>query len=543
MKLYIKVAAALLYLIYLLYKKVPFNRPTSLQWFYLAIAGVGICSSVINDSFYQPQYSFGFYFGLLQWIIAFAISYLLFVTITVSKPDVILKTVKVFFGVNAAISLVTLVVLFIQVGFHVPYWLVTNMKYGVSTGDYIKGIFNDTSVTNAAINALAAVYFLRHKEFFWATLCTLVMLLCTSNTTVVLMALVLVAILVLNKELSVKKYTAAILFLMLILYPVLTPQNIRYIEVVYEREKKDNYNIGLSKIEEKEFTNIGITYEKDFFAKKTSSPFNSEYLDGQIKASTYYPYKEDVTKPVFTPGYYYLTSKNYKIGLRNSELVNVSGELIAMREKSDKEMEVDNTEMEIKDVPLSPFVVQEALASWYKVPKGKSPLANSNMPGKFFTHIQTLYFLNSNLTNLLFGAGIGNFSSKLAIRMTGLGLQGSFPENSVYISKDFLQYHFYTILYYLSRHAAEHSVLNMPNSTYNQLIGEYGLIGFLVFFVLYVGYLWRKRNASKVGIYIALIMLMFLSVEYWFELLSLAIVFELFFMNEVIKRQAVDEDI
>ena len=125
--------------------------------------------------------------------------------------------------------------------------------------------------------------------------------------------------------------------------------------------------------------------------------------------------------------------------------------------------------------------------------------------------------------------------------MTGLGLQGSYPKERIYISKDFLQYHFYTLLFFLSRHAAEHSVMNMPNSTYNQIAGEYGVLGLLVFVVFYVGFVVRNRSKTKLGLYSAALLFMFLGMEYWFELISLTVVFELMFSSEIFAKVEHDQ--
>lgn len=539
-----KVVAVLFYAVYVLYKRYPARKLTSLQWFYVAIAITGVCSSLINDSFYQPQYALGFYLGLFQWGVAFAISYLLLVTVSVLTKQTILRTLKVFFTINAVISLVTLLVLFAEAGFKVPYWLTSSIKYGVSTGDYINGIFNDTSVTNAAINALGAIFFLYYKEFRWAALCTFIMLLCTSNVTVVFMTVVLLAMFF-KKDKAIKRNAVLLILMMAVSYPILSPQNLKYIEVVYEREKKDNYEIGLAKLKDKKITVSSAAKEEDFFDKKISSTYRGEDYQSWIKAYKYYPYRQDIESPVFNSKEYYLNIKKYKMGLKQEALTNLGGELYQLKDEATKEKkdgEIGDNDEESEYGQLNPFALQTAIANWYHTPASSSVLNNYNMPGKLYTNMQTLYFLRSNTTHMFFGAGIGNFSSKLAIKMTGLGLQGSYPPEKIYVNRDFLQYHFYTLLFYLSRHAAEHSVMNMPNSTYNQIVGEYGLIGFVLFLVLYVGFVLKRRKRLQSGVFIAAIVFMFLGMEYWFELLSLTVVFELLIMSELFAKTENDTE-
>jgi hypothetical protein len=153
-------------------------------------------------------------------------------------------------------------------------------------------------------------------------------------------------------------------------------------------------------------------------------------------------------------------------------------------------------------------------------------------PGKLISFIQTGFFLKRSLKNLLFGSGIGNFSSKLAFRASGVHALGSYPRRYLYTSSAFQHNHLQTYLHYYHMDASKHSVLNYPFSVYNQLLGEYGLIGFILFFA---GYIWyfvsRSRNLSY-GRYLIIGLLGCFCMEYWFEFFSLVILFELFmFLN------------
>lgn len=533
-KFSVKVAAVILYAGYVLYKRYPLKKPASLQWFYLVILSVGCISSYINHAFYDDRYQFGFALGVLYWCVCFLASYLTYVTVSASTKERMMQLLKTFFAINAIVSLLTLVVLFVQAGFHVPYWYNDGGRFGVSTGDYINGVFSDNSVTNAAINAMGALFFLYRKQFKWAALCGFVMLLCTSNVTVIFLALILVVILLTKKDLAIKRNAFLLLVMMLVSYPILSPQNLKYIEVVYEREKKDDYNIGLDVLAKRDISITPEVRQTDFFKKNINSAFKVDDYSGVIHSYKYYPYKKDITKPVFFKKEFYANIDKYKMGLKQEALINIGGELAELRKESTKEQkdEVD----EVQHTALNPFSVQKAIGNWYKTPADNSELVGYDMPGKIYTNLQTLYFLWSSPSHMSLGAGIGNFSSKLAIKMTGLGLQGSYPEDKAYVSIDFLQYHFYSLMYFLSRHAAEHSVMNLPNSTYNQLAGEYGVVGLLAFIILYVAFIIKKGSKTKLALYTAVLLFMFLGMEYWFELISLTVIFELIFSSEIFAK-------
>jgi hypothetical protein len=154
-------------------------------------------------------------------------------------------------------------------------------------------------------------------------------------------------------------------------------------------------------------------------------------------------------------------------------------------------------------------------------------------PGKFISFIQTYFYLTSSLKHFLFGAGIGNFSSKLAFRASGVRALGSYPKKFRYASTEFKFNHLLTYLYYYHAAASRHSVMNYPFSVYNQLAGEYGFTGTLLFIIFYLGYFASKYQRLSYGRYLIIILLGFFLMEYWFESLSLIVMFELFMLLNI----------
>ena len=154
-------------------------------------------------------------------------------------------------------------------------------------------------------------------------------------------------------------------------------------------------------------------------------------------------------------------------------------------------------------------------------------------PGKLISFIQTYYYTKQNLKHFLFGSGIGNFSSKLAFRASGVHALGSYPQRYKYISPDFANDHLRTYLYYFNSDASKHSVLNYPFSVYNQILGEYGFIGTLSFVIFYLGYFLIRYRRLSYGRYLIIVLLGFFLMEYWFEFLSLVVVFELFMLLNI----------
>lgn len=155
--------------------------------------------------------------------------------------------------------------------------------------------------------------------------------------------------------------------------------------------------------------------------------------------------------------------------------------------------------------------------------------------GKKVAFEETYHYLLSSPTRFLFGAGMGNFSSQLACRTADLPMKKSrlFQMLPIYVSQDFYDNH-YRIFYQLYRlPPAYHSIKHTPNSFWNQIFGEYGTVGFLLFVVFYVWYFLRKGRKMTYAWGMVFLIGGFLFVDYLFEYLSVVVFFELFFLIDI----------
>lgn len=154
------------------------------------------------------------------------------------------------------------------------------------------------------------------------------------------------------------------------------------------------------------------------------------------------------------------------------------------------------------------------------------------LPGKIVAFQQTIDFFKKHPSKLISGTGIGNFSSKLAFRATGLKIAGGYPSKFTYINNDFTYNHLNLYLFYFSKHMELHSLVNTPNSVYDQLLAEYGIAGLLSFLFLYLGLFIKDLRRLTYGVPLLIILAGALGIEYWFEQLSIIILFELMmFLN------------
>lgn len=139
---------------------------------------------------------------------------------------------------------------------------------------------------------------------------------------------------------------------------------------------------------------------------------------------------------------------------------------------------------------------------------------------------------------MIIGAGLGNFSSKLAFRTTNLGFTGGWPQKYIYIHPDFLKNHLDLYLNFFSKKPGLHSLSNSPYSTYDQMLGEYGIVGLLLFVVTYLGYFFKHYKKLTYGLPMLLLMITAFTSDYWFEQLSILVLFELMLFLDIKEHQS-----
>ncbi len=164
-----------------------------------------------------------------------------------------------------------------------------------------------------------------------------------------------------------------------------------------------------------------------------------------------------------------------------------------------------------------------------------------SMPGKKTSYMQTKDFLKSSPQYLLFGAGLGRFSSNIAFNFSGVvdnsAMHRIFPS---YQSPMFEKNHKSIYAYMKTTHVIFHSESNKPFSSYNQLLGEYGLIGFFLFCFGYIAYFLKRVDRRTHSIPIIIVLLFALNLNYFFEALNLLLFFEtIMFLN--IKEKLLNE--
>ena len=474
-KFVVKVVAIILFSLF--YRDLKFGlswKGSRLPLFYLFIIGLEIVKYPLLTADFNFKYLLIFLLGLLQWGVCLLAIHYIKLAIERSGTDKIHETLKAFYLLNFLVSMFFFALLL----FH-PSWLAfwghgaDISIHSPSAGDTILGITLDTSTVNATLNSFGLIYFLYKRNYVFSFMCLWIVVLCTSNVTFVfaLLGLGLMVLTVRSWKLRLSAFLAGVL--MVVLYFAISESNRTYIR---------NY-----------FVQLYVLNKSPEYAAKPDT--TSTVIDSNTKVAVEKP--KSVTK---------LPDTAYKFD--NARLKKAIEHLTEIPQQ---------TSGDLKD--SAAYVAYSA--EDYR-----------SRPGKLLSFLQTYLFLKRDVRHGLFGAGIGRFSSKLAFRASGVSILGTYPKKFAYVAPEFRYNHLKTFLFYYNAEASQHSVMNYPFSVYNQVLGEYGLIGVLLFVLFYLGFFLKRYKKISYGRYMIILLFCFFFMEYWFEMFSLIVLFELFlFLN------------
>ncbi|MBK9485543.1 MAG: hypothetical protein IPO01_10095 [Chitinophagaceae bacterium] len=461
------------------------------------------------------NYTFVLLTGISFWMLCILAIHQVKLSVEKNDSATIHQTILVFFVINILVSLTVYASIVWEIGQINPYRYQGNyQKYFIGTGDYIKGLTFDTSTTNAVISALGVIYFLFQRKNMLTLLCMIVLLLTGSNFTNLLLCCTLLYVFFFqsNKD---QKSMIIICFVMLVTFLVkVSPQNNQYVTAAWQKvfniQKRDKKNEKAAiPITERPDSVLTITERKEKFAQL--------YLDS-INISLA---KKNTKKP--------LPCTSITAGIMGRPVI--PGDSI----HTPKFQHRNDTNASEKKL------VQFIKSNTDQLRISSHLLKQAKLPGKLVALQQTFRFFTQHPAKIFTGTGIGKFSSKLAFRATAMNLTGGYPAKLVYINDDFKSNHLDLYLFYFTDKDDYHSVMNSPNSTYDQLLSEYGLAGLLSFVIFYLVFFAKQVKKHAAAIPVILFMLGAFFIEYWFEQLSVVIFFELLlFIN--IKETTVNKN-
>jgi hypothetical protein len=444
--------------------------------------------------------------GISIWTACILVIHQLKLLVDKTDIKILHNTLVAFFVLNIAFSAINLLIIFLDIGVRNPFLYQGQFqKYFINTGDSIKGLTFDTSTTNAVINAFGTIYFLFQKKYVLTLACMTTLLLTASNFSIIILVLVLTGIFF-TKSLKEQKSVIVVCILMMVVFFVaVSPQNGSYIS-----EMADNFifkkPLPMQTVEK----NISIRDIEDSLLtpEKRKDKLAILFLDSLARER-----------------------------IRQNQSIGKPKDVISRWRPEIPKDQIHTATFQWKTDTTS---FQRNLYSYIQNQEHHSEIKYSeSTPGKLQALRQSYSFLKVHENKIITGIGIGNFSSKLAFKATGLKMAGGFPPQLTYCSPDFLNNHLSLYAFFYLKNAHSHSILHTPDSVYDQLLTEYGFIGFLAFAIYYLGFFVRDINKLSYGLPLVILLLAFFSVDYWFEQLSIVVLFELMMfinMKEISKQ-------
>ena len=473
-------------------------RNSRLPLFYPIVILIAVLNFIIYDNF-SVNYLVVTGTGILIWVVCILAIHQVKLYVERTDIEILHNTLAAFFILNIALSLINMGVILIEIGFRNPFlYQGQYQKYFINTGDFIKGITFDTSTTNALINSFGIVYFLSRKKYIPVLACTVTLLVTASNFSNIVLFLVLAGIFLFKSIKEQKSIIAICIILLIAFLGIVSPQNGDYMSEMANKfivRKKENT----------------VTLPKRPPIRDTpDSLLSSEERKAKIAILT--------------------LDSLARERIRLSGMTIDKAKTIAVKRP---DIPKENIHSPLFQWQRDTTIFQRQLYAYILTRAPNTVFHYSeDRPGKLQAFIQSYHYLKDNPGKIITGDGIGNFSSKLAFRATGLKMAGGFPALFTYCSPEFLKNHLNLYAYYFLKNAHSHSILHTPASVYDQMLTEYGFLGFFAFPVYYIGFFLRHLKKLSYGVPLLIILLSFFLVDYWFEQLSVVLLFELLmFMN------------
>jgi hypothetical protein len=470
--------------------------------FYFLILVLGIVEWLLSRAAAPPHYDLVAGLGLLGWVVCLGASHQMRLFADGNDRETLERTLRLFFILNALVSLWDLAKIAWEVQAFNPY-LYQGMyqKYFVRTGDYIRGVTFDTSTTNALINAFGVVWFLARRQGWMMLCCMGCLLLAGSNFTNFLLLGVLAWMFIRRSDRQQKGGIVLCVLMGVIFLGKISPQNQTYVDQTVARWWRPQPAAPTDPYAGWDFEDLRRTIISRHYLDSVHQA-GILLLQARIARSEAHP-------PLWTA----------KPAIPQPDI-----------NTSPYQSRADTTDEQRR---AQQFVAAHAPSLARASAPGLPD--DGHLPGKIVAAGDVLSFYETHPGKTLLGNGPGNFSSKLAFRATGLNIAGGYPGRWTYIHPDFLRYHLDLFLAYFSKPKESHSLVNTTDSVPLQMLGEYGLLGLGLFVGGYLFFFYKraregdrqrgKTNASAWPL-LALMTGAFF-VGYWFEQLSIVVLFEL----------------
>ncbi|WP_114938440.1 hypothetical protein [Mucilaginibacter endophyticus] len=482
-------------------------RDSRLPSFYLLVFPIAVIAAIVNKNFINLYYIPVFGWALICWALALLAIHQVKLMVDETDAETIYRTLIIFFLINAVFSAANLAhIMWITKSINPYAYMGMHQRYFINTGDDVMGISFDISSTNAVLCAFGVFYFIYKRNLAMMIVCMSTLVLTYSNLISILFLLILAFIFIFKTTRNQKSMIVVALMIYIISMAKISPQNGKYLNEVSASALRKNRPELQTVVASNTTAQANNVLSRDERRRK----FAQNYLDSLSTIKARQERLSELDKkikglPLTDYGRLYIPEPNTHF----AEFYN-TGEMTP-----DRQQLLDCIAIHWAQLPLchvEPFLPA--------------------LPGKVTGTIQTFDYLVVHPWQSIAGLGPGNFSSKIAFRAAGAGIRGDYPKNYIYINPAFMRYHLDLYLSFFSKNAEFRSVRNNPYSTYDQMLSEYGILGLLALIIFYIGFFARHYKKLSYGLPILMMVAGIFFLDYWFEQLSVLVVFELMlFLN------------
>lgn len=471
--------------------------------FYLLIVLLSLFNLVVNIKDFGKPYLSAFSVGSLFWLFAFLAFHQLKLSIEKKGVGAIYSTMKIYTLLNLIASLTQLVLIMMITGRINPYTDL-DFPYGMSTGDNIFGIPLQNSYFNMMISCMLALYFLFKRNLLFVAFSIVSLILVFGNVGTIIFIILLVALLgtgLLN-------------------------------DILRSNSSDSRFQNWLNNISPpgRYYMYIPMIMLATSFFYAALSPENFKYLKEKLESKVFASKSND--------------KRDYRTIIEDQ---NINDKVYDMNYTSDIEKEEINKRNSIK--MAAPEAVLKGVSvnvnERVNAKKELTTLYIDRLQGKVLSILETKQFLLSSTTNLLFGAGPVRFSSATAQKMAGFDSSRLFMNVLPHYESPMYQENHKLIIETRKASSSElFSNANWPDSFFNQIFGEYGVLGFLLFIVFYVWHFVKRITYWSYGFWLFLMLIPFAHLTYLFEPLCVVVIFELLMEADITenKQKAVLND-
>lgn len=543
-----------LFFIFLLRRdlKVKLNGIT---YFYISIIILSLISFFITDSNFGYPKFLTIIVSCVLWLFCLLNFHQLWLSLKKNSVDTVINTIKLLTLINFFASLFYLIKIMILRGTINPYTEDAPPPYGINTGDMIGGVFGGNHDVNSIICAMLFMFFMFRKDFKFAFFALIPHLLTGNNFILILLLGYIVYLFVFSKSKILKYYALFSGAIILVFYVKITTPNYYYMTQKLHIGTKSPHDFFLDKFQK---NSEDVSLKKSF---EIDSLYNLWNADNRLRKAVPLPLPETIKIPEIT------THNPTSDVLKDTALI-VADTLNnrSTEEKTIEKSDSTHSRLVLEErqpnnwtsyTPKSPSSFEDKITDsvrklnqekvlkerylMLRVRDSVLAIKTQNIPsdmigydldstnGKLISFIQTKNYLFLNWKNFLIGSGPGGFSSRLAFMHSDLIEQQTrfltwLPD---YETEAFKKNHKTIYQYILYQDTSYNTFSNKPFSFYNEIFGEYGMIGFICWIFLYVGFFIRRWKYLTYTRFIFLFTLVVLATDYWYHGLTMIVILEL----------------